>query len=278
MRPNNQTDAIPNCDDIQELVAEYAFGLTDPEQTRFVEANLPACPDAALQLADFQRLQTEMRASVPQIEPSAALGDRLMAAIATPAPVEIRPSVPPAAVTTTSQVARPPRRWQLRPMWLVAAALVALILTNAFWYLRTEDLNRRQTELLTQLMNQQQVDQAFVIANTDGLRWVRLPPSEESSKTTAVLMWNAESQIGLLYAQGLPKLASDTTYQLWLTRGEARISAGTFTIDDTGKAAYLFHITEPIDNYTWARITVEPAKGSDAPSDTIIVNGKIALS
>jgi len=276
MRPNNQTDAIPACDDIQELVAEYAFGLTDPEQTRFVEDNLPMCPEAAVQLADFQRLQAEMRASVPQIEPSAALGDRLMAAIA--APAETRPSVPSVTAKPTPQAVPTQRRWQLRPMWLVAAAMLALIVSNAFWYLRTEALNRRETELLTQLMNQQQADQAFVIANTDGLRWVRLPPSEESSKTTAVLMWNAESQIGLLYAQGLPKLTPDTTYQLWLTRGEARISAGTFTIDDTGKAAYLFHITEPIDNYTWARITVEPAKGSDAPSDTIIVNGKIALS
>ena len=41
-----------SCDAIRELIPEYAFGLTDPEQTRFVEANLQLCTDAAADLVD----------------------------------------------------------------------------------------------------------------------------------------------------------------------------------------------------------------------------------
>ena len=65
------------CDAIRELIPEYAFGLTDPEQTRFVEANLQHCAEAAAELADFQRLQSEMRADVAQIEPPLALESKL---------------------------------------------------------------------------------------------------------------------------------------------------------------------------------------------------------
>jgi anti-sigma-K factor RskA len=276
MTPNNQTDVIPNCEEIQELVAEYAFGLTDAEQTRLVEANLPTCPEAVAQLADFRRIQAEMRTVVPEVEPSAALGARLMAAIELPEPSATAAPAPRPAVLPVAA----PRRVQIQPMWLIAAAVLLLIVSNAVWYLHAQNLNRREAELLAQLqmISQQREDQAFVIANTDGLRWVRLPPSEETSKTTAVLMWNAESQIGLLYAQNLPPLPEGMIYQLWLTKGEMRASAGTFHIDDTGKAAYLFHIYEPIDNYTWARITVEPYEGSDTPSETVIVNGQIDLS
>src|SRR3954462_4025911 len=72
------------CDAIRELIPEYAFGLTDPEQTRFVEANLSTCAEAAAELADFQRLQAEMRTDVAQIEPPPVLESKLMAAIAEP--------------------------------------------------------------------------------------------------------------------------------------------------------------------------------------------------
>ena len=281
MRPNTPTGPVPDCDAIQDLVAEYAFGLTDAEQTRLVETNLPACPEAAIQLADFQRIQVEMRSAVPQIEPPAGLEARLMAAIATPAPTQTRVSTPPQPARVTSPAPKPLRHWYTQPMWLVAAAVLVLVVSNAIWFLRMEELARRETDLLTQLANKTEAEQAFVIANTDGLRWVRLPPSETTeanSQVVAVLMWNTESQIGLLYAQNLPKLTPNTTYQLWLTKGEARLSAGTFSIDETGKAAYLFHIKQSIDDYTWARITVEPAQGSATPSDTVVVNGKIALS
>jgi hypothetical protein len=88
-------------------------------------------------------------------------------------------------------------------------------------------------------------------------------------------MWNGESEIGLLYVRGFPELSSGKTYQLWLTRGEERVSAGTFHVDDEGSAALLFNITEPIDDYTWARITEEPERGSDEPSNIVVVHGEL---
>jgi len=253
------------CDAIRELIPEYAFGLTDPEQTRFVEANLSSCAEAAAELADFQRMQAEMRADVAQIEPPVSLESKLIAAITEP----ISKTIP----LTTPRLAT--RRRSIPVGWLVAvAAIIVLLLTNGYWLARVNDLNQQQAQLISQ---QPSTDHpAFILTSTSGLRWVRLPPAEETADTSAFMMWNAESKIGLLYAHGFPKLTVGKSYQLWLTRGETRKGVGTFVVDENGQGALLFSSETPIDEFTWARITDEPADGSPQPTGPIVVIGKLS--
>src|SRR5690349_4792793 len=104
------------CDAIRELIPEYAFGLTDAEQTRFIEANIASCAEAAAELADFQRMQAEMRADVAQIEPPTSLENKLMAAIANPTPKPVAAPLPQ------------PRRRTISVGWLVAAAAIIVLL------------------------------------------------------------------------------------------------------------------------------------------------------
>lgn len=253
------SNPLGNCQDILELIPEYAFGLTDAEQTRLVEANLTACPEAAAQLADYRQMQTEMRAAVPQHEPSPALAERLMTAITAP--------------SVTHAPAQASRR-VLPLAWLAAAAaVVALILSNVYWLARVNEYDRRHEALTAQIPVSDQG--AFVLTTTANLRWVRLPPKEENSIASAFLMWNAESKIGLMYARDFPALSTGNTYQLWLTRGEERKSVGTFRVDENGIGALLFQSVEPIDQFTWARITAEPASGSEQPSSNIVVVGEL---
>lgn len=252
MSSDKSLQAAGNCDTIRELIPDYAFGLTSPEETQLVESNLAFCPEAAAELADYQHLQVEMRVGVPQVEPPSRLQQRLIAAIATPE----RKSLP---------------RQSFRRQWLAAAAMIALVVTNLYWFARVNDLTRRPNQIAPQTEN----DGAFVLTSTSNLRWVRLPPSDEKSEASAFLMWNAESKIGLLYARGFPELTAGKSYQLWLTRGEVRASAGTFRVNEEGIGALLFNVTEPIDQFTWARITAEPEKGSDQPSDSVVVVGEL---
>jgi anti-sigma-K factor RskA len=261
MSPQQRNGTAGICDTVGELIPDYAFGLTDPEETRMVEANLTYCPDAAEQLADFRRIQSEMRTGVSQVEPSPQMGARLMAAITAPAV--------PAPVSRLSW--RPFTR-PFNRVWL-AAAVIALILTNVYWFFRVHDLTQRTNELAAQI-NQQQTN-ALVVTETGYLRWARLPAPEQNAETSAFLVWNAKSQVGLLYTQGFPALEVGKTYQLWLTDGDERMSAGTFTVDKYGKGALLFTITQPIDHYTWARITAEPEKGSYTPTGAPVVLGKL---
>lgn len=255
MSSTHVIESTPDCDAIQELIPEYAFGLTSPEETRLVESQLASCPDASAELADFRHMQAEMRAGVPQLEPPPQLAERLLAATANP------------------NLSMKPRRLPFHPAWMAAAAaVVALVITNVYWFARVEDVSRQTAELRALIGGQS--GNAFVLTSTNELRWVRLP-SEENAETTAFLMWNGESDTGLLYVHGFPRLEPGKTYQLWLTRSEERVSAGTFEVDEAGNAALIFHITDPIDRFTWARVTDEPEYGSNQPTGTVVVHGEL---
>src|SRR5258708_19362888 len=117
MASNNRIDSVLDLDGIRELIPEYAFGLANPEDIRFVESNLINCPEAVNELADFRQLQAELRASVLQIEPSLVVGERLMAAIATPT------------------IAIKPRRQTFRLSWLAPSLLVIPLPLTHFYFL-----------------------------------------------------------------------------------------------------------------------------------------------
>jgi anti-sigma-K factor RskA len=188
------------------------------------------------------------------------MAERLLAAIGSPTRVP------------TKIAARHPQRFPIA--WLVAAAAVmALLTTNLYWLTRVNNAEQPTTEATE--YSGTQGSPALVLNTTDGLRWVHLPASAQDTKASAVLMWNAQSEIGLVYATGFPQLVDGTTYQLWLTNGPDRVSAGTFTVDQNGKGAMLFHITQPIDQYTWARITTEPLTGSPEPTGAVVVIGQL---
>jgi anti-sigma-K factor RskA len=259
MSTYSRTNSLHDCEAIQELIPDYAFGLTSAEETRWIESNLASCPDAAAQLADYQQLQDEMRGTVPQMDPPADLESRLMAAVS--------------ALPTPAQTVKPHRviHWG----WVVAAAaMVALVLTNVYWFARVNAPPPNSSES-TSAQIAVQGDSTFVLTSASDLRWVRLPPSQQNTDSSAVLLWNTESKIGLLYVRGFPELSAGKTFQLWLTKGEDRASAGTFRVDEDGNGALLFHITDAIDKYTWARITEEPADGSSQPSDQVVVVGEL---
>ncbi|MEO8397423.1 MAG: hypothetical protein ABI700_30785, partial [Chloroflexota bacterium] len=153
---SQRTDLVFECEDILNLIPEYAFGLTDPEQAQWIEANIARCPEAVAQLEDYRRLQDEMRMSVPEIEPPQQAGARLMMALAresapvaapVAAPVHsmtVRPPAsdphistsPPLAAPVSAIVAKAPRR-AIRIAWLAGAAAIAavlaLIITNVYW-------------------------------------------------------------------------------------------------------------------------------------------------
>lgn len=256
MSSDTHTQGAYDCESLQALIPDYAFGLTSAEETRLVEAHLADCPEAVAQLADYRRMQTDLRAGVPQIEPPPALEAKLMAAIAPPAISIPKPQHKP---------------FPIMPL-AAAAALIALVFTNVYWMTRVNDLTARQDELAAQLSQQ---DSVPVLTNASDLRSVRLPPSQDNSEASAYLFWNAESETGLLYVRGFPALSADKTYQLWLTRGEVRVSATTFQVDEDGSATVIFHMTEPIDEYTWARVTAEPHNGSVTPGENIVVLGEL---
>jgi hypothetical protein len=293
---SQRTDLVYNCEDILNLIPEYAFGLTDPEATQWIEANIARCPEAVAQLADYQRLQEEMRAAVPEVEPPPQAGALLMAAIAAPAPsytasapalapsMTVRapaldstaPAVPVAPVTALVEKPAKTSRRALRIAWVaVAAAVLALIVTNVYWLTRVQDLTQSQ-DLLTAFLNAQKANDAFVLTSTESLHWVRLADPDPDANTAAFMMWNAQSKIGLLYARNFPGLQPGYKYHVWLTRSNERIFMGILQVDDEGDGALLFSSPEPINDFKWAWVTAQtPEQSNGSPVGDPIVKGEL---
>ncbi len=267
MNPSKHTAPVIDCQTLLDLIPEYAFGVTEPEQTRLVEAGLPHCPEARARLEEYRHLQDEMRVSVPQVEPPPQLGERLMAAISTPIPFAAASAPAPAAQAV------PARRW-VRAAWVAAAAaVVALVVTNLYWLARINDLSQSQ-DLLRALVSGQ--ENAFVLTSTDSLHWVRLANSREENNAAAFMMWNQDSKTGLLYARGFPALEPNHIYHLWLRRsGEDRVFAGVFSVDENGDGALLFSSPEPIEDFNWAGVTSEAPDETPAEPPAPVVGGQL---
>ncbi len=260
MTVNRLTKNAPDCEALTQLIPEYAFGLTDADETYMVESNLAQCPEASSLLTEYRALQNELRASVEIIEPPPELGIRLMAVVAEETAQLQRPMLSPSASTAPITPNAKPRRSYA--VWLVAAAaLIALVLTNLYWFSRVNTLSDRLDTLSAS-------DHAFILTDTSALHWVRLAGVTDEVNASAFMMWNADSQTGLLYARGFPELPAGETYHLWLTRDGERVFAGVFKVDPDGDGALLFSSPEPINNFTRAGITAETQPDPNATSST----------
>ena len=277
MSVNPSTETVLDCEALTQLIPEYAFGLTDDAETYLVETNLKRCPEAQALLADYRALQVDLRASVAQVEPSPELGTRLMAAVRASDAAAPTASEPVASTAPTREpnlrAVPPPRKSSRRvyAAWITAAAaLIVLVITNVYWFSRVNNLSDRLDNLTPTSGS------AFVLTDTSGLHWVRLPSATDDGSASAFMMWNNDSQTGLLYARGFPEPAPGFGYQLWLASDAAgRVSGGVFEVNPTGDGALLVHVNAPIDSYTRAGITTEPISGSEGPTSPAVVRGDL---
>lgn len=70
---------------------------------------------------------------------------------------------------------------------------------------------------------------------------------------------------GILRVQGMPPLEEQSTYQLWVKRGQEVISASLFTVGEDGEGAAA--VSRDLDGADAVLVTREPAGGARAPSE-----------
>lgn len=267
---------------MQELIPAYCLGAVDPEERQWVEARLADCPEAAAELQAYQSLSSALLHAVDQVPPPPDLGARLMAAISAEAPAP-RPEAdgPPAADRGTLRHLDFRRQ---RLAWMLAAAMLALVvISNVYWLLRMQQFERERQQLSMQVQERENLIRALG-GDVGGMGTGRVEladarSQEPSEGRYASLVWSRgatdETWIALLSAHNLPPLDPQMTYQLWLVRGDDRVSAGLFTVNADGNAQYLFNTDQPISAFEAIGVTSEPAGGSPAPTSPPVVLGQL---
>lgn len=102
---------------------------------------------------------------------------------------------------------------------------------------------------------------------------------DATSNASALVLWDASNQEGLLSISGLVDAPEGSTYQMWVKPADsdaAPISAGLLPEFDNGAGQAVFNLTGENADVVEAFITVEPAGGSDTPTGPIILNGPVA--
>lgn len=274
---NHQDDRATEiaCQPVEELVAAFSIGATDPEESALVQERLAHCPNSARELAAYSGLARALLGTARPVAPPPALAQRLAA------------SLHPPLASAPSRVAAPQLRrsllagWRWSIVWNAAAvsALLLLAALNLYWIEQNAQLQQAYDRLIAAQRAQQQTENTiYVLLASTGRQGIELPPAQENSNASAEVLWDPELDVAMLYAKAFPVLRPDQVYQLWVTKEGERQSAGLFTVDQNGTGVLIFPINQPLDQLDSMGITTEPAGGSPGPTGPPVVRRRFSDS
>lgn len=219
-------------ENLRDLLPAYALGALDENETAEVEAALARYPELRAELATYANVVGDLALTVPQVTPPLALKQKIMAA---------------AQADPASQVVRP--NW---PRYVLAAAAVLfLIFMSAILW------RAAQTE-------PEQPDQVAAILEHPDAQWIRFTGAEDFTELTGALVIAPDKSNAVLTLDNL-RAMPDQNYQLWIVRGEERISKAVFQSQGE-KTLLLIDLPADLDTYEAFGVTVEPPGGSSVPT------------
>jgi hypothetical protein len=231
-------------EEIFEMLGAYALGALDEADAALVQAHLSECAVCRNELAGFTEVSARLAHFGP-VQPPPELRGRILATVRQEANARATPR-------------RNPLR--LRPRWLWASAVVALLVVQA-WLLREMVWQRRIIE------QQQQVQTVLLSANETPIEMVSPDPA---SPAHGYYRAEPELHMGLLNYYHLPPPAPDQSYQCWFEfADDPAVACGVLSLDEGGHGLLLVAIPEPWPDRI--RVTVEESQVSAPTGSTLLI-------
>ncbi len=229
-------------------LAAYAVDALDPDERAAVEAHLATCASCRAELAEH--LDTLARLTEAVAPPAGGL-EQLLAGLDAP-----RHLARPTAITAAPSAQERRRRWMRAAGVAAAAAAVVAVVGVALSSLGDEGTDT-VSDLADEALDQPDAEVA-TLATPDGATLARVVLTDEGT--------------GYLFADDLPTLNEDQTYQLWQLDGSAPVSLGLVGDGTTPVTA----VAVPAGTTTMA-ISAEVAGGVVSPTaEQIIASGAVA--
>jgi anti-sigma-K factor RskA len=234
---------------VLDLLPAYVIGSLDAEEVSRVEEHLPGCLICRDESIGYQAVAAELGFVAPVADPSPDLKDRLMQ--------RVRAAHPQSRVS--AQMPARPLLERLLPAWGVASLLLIIALAGFNLFLW------------------QRVNQMEFSTSPGGMRAVPLSPPDAASMATGFVLISADGDDGALVVDGLPPLAQDQQYQLWLIRDGKRTSGAVFSTDEHSYGGTRIRAPLSLLEYSAVGITIEPAGGSPQPTGTRVLGGPLVI-
>jgi len=266
----------------EELAALHAFGLLEGAERTEFESQLATNAELRALVASLAETAALTALSAPQIDPPAALKERIMSAAS-------------ATVPATDKVAPFPIL-KFAP-WAIAAglALAATWLGTQNFSLRTENASlrteRQLAETAYKMAKNQLSERSFLAEQMITDLGNKLRKSEDLArlKVTAlaslagntkeaqvIAVWDPEQQTGLLTMEKLPPINDSQDYQIWVVDPAYKdpVNGGVFHVSADGKIAIPFKPDQPIALPAAFAISLEKKGGVAKAEGTIVLLGK----
>ncbi len=284
-----------------ELASLHALSALTPEETREFEARLRGDAELTALVEDLREASALLAYSAEQVDPPFELKQRILAAAAADkAASQPAPTHAPRRQTKSTFIP-----------WAAAAAFA--ILAGILWsnnQLLLEDSRELATQrtvsekLYSQLAALEQETQAKSAAlaglesqvTTLRAQAGRLASLEQTIKQLqernalaemkvatltsqvdasylASVVWDRDSQKGILHVRRLPEAESGKDYQLWVIdpKVPVPVSAGVFRVQPDGSAEITFAPAKPVSNAQTFAVSVEKQGGAPAPEGPIVL-------
>lgn len=266
-----------------EQACLYAAGaLPSDERRRFEEYLAAATEEERALMNELMTVAALLPQSMPLTGPPARVKDELMQKVALTARAHA------AVRRRLEEPAAAPRRSRWLP-WGIAAgvAMAAVFALFVLSLLRTidrqnadiatlRDENRQLTTRLVALQDEltRKEEQLRVLAARE-LHISIMNGLAVQPVAYGKIIWDREKGSAILHVSHLPPVPSDKDYQLWIVKGDQKISAGVFAVTDTSSAFFRIDrlaVTNPKEIAAFA-VTLEPKGGMPQPTGEMYMLG-----
>jgi anti-sigma-K factor RskA len=264
---------------IEELISAYTLGILDGDDLIEAENYIKSNPDKYKKLIEENEIAISQTAHALKREtPRPELKDKLLS--------EIKPT--PKIIRQDTRVSS----WQrFNPLALGFAVASIAIIISLITYIYSIDsrFNEQQARIaeLETLVSEkdselallreefgEQGDKLAFLENPEVVV-INLVKTEPDLKAVGRVLWNPDNDEAMFYALELPETPEGKTYQLWAISEGQPISAGVFSVDESGNNVHLIKSLKDLGKVSAFAVSVEPEGGVKLPSGKIVLMGEI---
>ncbi len=266
----------------QESLALHALDALDAAEARSLEAHLASCAECRAALIEWRDATGLLAYASTPAAPSDELRGRILAAGQT----ETRtPQTEASAKVVPLPIA--PRRSNLWPNLMRIAAAIAivglLIGMIVFWRRDvrmqrdiarlTRERNRTADQLAREREARAKEHDAVAMLNSRDTKKMELAGTQTAQNARGTFVFDPKTGHGMLMTEGLPAAPADKAYEVWfIPKGHTPMPGKMFTVDSSGRAMVSGEIPLEARANAVIAITLEPKKGSAAPTSAIYLS------
>ena len=258
----------------QDLLALLALDALDAGEKSLLEAHLAACAECRAALVEWRDASSLLAHAATPVTPSDELRARILAATQ----ADTRASQTAARVV---QMPVAPRRSNLWPNLLRIAAAIAIVglLVGLIVFWRrgvvlqrdvarlTKERNRTADQLIKEREALAREREALAMLNSRDTKKMELAGTQTAQNARAMFVYNPRTGHAMLMTEGLPATPADKAYEVWfIPKGHTPMPGKMFTVDSSGRAMVSGEIPLEARANVVIAITLEPKKGSLAPT------------